>query len=159
MAADFKALNRNQQGALIAGGLAFILSLFSSYVRVSVDGGPASGLNVSAGTSAWTSYATLGMLLILAATAVVAIKAFAANVLPDGVPWNLVAAGLAGVGTFLVVIRALTVGGDVSGVSVGPGWSGILLFIAGIALTTFTVMGFRDSGEKMPDLNRDTPSA
>lgn len=161
MAADFKALGRNDQGALIAGGLAILLSFFGSYVTVSYDGPGSVALGgVSAGTNAWTSYATLGVLLIVASTAVVAIKAFARENLPDGVPWNLVAAATAGLGTLLLILRALFPGSaDVAGISVGPGWSGYLLWIAAIALTVFTVLSFRDSGEKMPEMNKggDTP--
>lgn len=161
MAADFKALSRNDQGALVAGALAIVLSFFGAYVTVSVDGGElAPGINYSAGTNAWESYATLGMLLIVVSVAVVAVKVFAAQNLPDGVPWRLVALATAGLGTLLVILRALTAGGDVpsglGGVDVGPGWSGWLLFLSTIALTVFTALAFKDSGEKLPEVNRKT---
>lgn len=162
MAADFKALGKNEQGALVAGALSILLSFFSSYVRVKVDGGSGvPGLNISSGTSAWTSWGTLGMLLIVVATAIVAIKAFAPDMLPDGVPWSLAAVGAAGLGTVLLILRAFTVGGGgIPGVSVGPGWSGWVLFITAIALTVFTFLAFKASGEKMPDMNKKgTPPA
>lgn len=154
MAADFKSLGKNEQGALIAGGVAIILSFIGSYVTVSA--GP-----VSAGTSAWDSYATLGVLLIIASTAVVGIKAFSKETLPDGVPWNLVAAGAAGLGTILLILRAFTYsdGGLGSAVDVGPGWSGWALFVAAIALTVFTFLSFKESGEKIPEIKKDTPPA
>ncbi|MFI5428274.1 hypothetical protein [Aeromicrobium sp. UC242_57] len=103
----------------------------------------------SAGTNAWDSYATLGILLVIVSTVVVAIKAFAAENLPDGVPWSLVAAATAGLGTLLLILRAFTYGSGVN-----PGWSGWLLFIAGIALTVFTVLSFKESGEKIPEINK-----
>ena len=154
MAADFKSLGTNEQGALITGGLATILSFFSSYVTVSA--GP-----ISAGTSAWDSYATLGILLVIAATAIVALKAFAKDTLPDGVPWNLVALAAAGLGTLLLILRAFTYsdGGLGSSVDVGPGWSGWALFVLGIALTYFTFALFKASGDKIPEIKRDTPPA
>ena len=158
MAVDFKSLGKYEQGALIAGGLAIILSFFGSYVTASYNGPGAGAINASSGTNAWTSYATLGVLLIIASTAIVAVKAFAKDNLPDGVPWSLAAAGTAGLGTLLLILRALFPGGgSFSGLSVGPGWSGYLLWIACIALTAFTVLSFRDSGEKMPDMPKKNP--
>jgi len=157
---DIKSLGKFEQGALIAGVLAFVFSLFNAYVRVSVDGGDSlPGFNVSAGTNAWTSYATLGMLLVLVATAVIAVKAFAKDVLPAGIPWTLVALVAAGVGTILLILRALTAGGSAPGVSVGPGWSGWVLFVATIVLTVFTALLFKESGEKIPEINKDKPAA
>lgn len=169
MAADFKALSKFDQGALVAGALAILFSFFGAYVTASVKGADdipgVRGLDTSAGTNAWTSYATLGMLLVLVAVAVVAVKAFAAENLPAGVPWRLVALATAALGTFLLILRALTAGGDAGGfgtvsVSVGPGWSGYLLFVATIALTVFTALAFKDSGEKLPEVNKKSdPSA
>ena len=155
MAVDFKSLGKFEQGALIAGGLSIILSFFGDYVRVS--GGGVSQ-NVS---SAWDSYGTLGILLVIAATVIIAIKAFASENLPDGVPWSLVALATAGLGTLLLILRAFTYSdGGFSGVDVGPGWSGWALFITTIALSAFTFLLFKESGEKMPDLNKkDTPPA
>lgn len=159
---DFKALSKNQQGALIAGAVTVVLSFFGSYVKASVDGGDlVPGLSYSAGTNAWTSYATLAMLLILAALAVVAVKAFAAASLPDGVPWSLAAFGAAALGTLLLILRAFTGNESGVGVSVGPGWSGWLLFITAIVFSAFTFLLFKESGEKMPDMPKknDTPPA
>ncbi|MDR7086649.1 hypothetical protein J2X11_001488 [Aeromicrobium panaciterrae] len=158
MAADFKALDKNVQGALIAGGLATILSFISSYISVSYDGKVA-GLDLSYGISAWHSYATLGILLVIAATAILALKAFAADTLPDGVPWNLAAFGAAALGLVLLVLRAFTIGGGGGGISVGPGWSGYALFIAAAALTYFAFGEFKKSGDKLPERKTDTPPA
>lgn len=149
MAVDFKSLGKYEQGALVAGVVAFILSFIGSYVTISAGG-------FSDGVSAWRSYATLGMLLIIVSTAIVAVKAFAKENLPAGVPWNLVAAATAGLGTILLILRAFTYsdGGLGSRVDVGPGWSGWLLFIAAIALTVFTALSFKESGEKIPEINK-----
>jgi hypothetical protein len=156
MAVDFKALNRNQQGALVAGALALILSLFDSYVTVDVKG--VGGLGSVAATNAWDSWATIGMLLVLAATVLVALKAFSPSTLPDGVPWALITAAAAGLGTLLLILRAFTY--DDGGIAdVGPGWSGWLLFIAALALTVFSLLSFRESGEKMPDFKGEAPPA
>ena len=148
MAADFKALSKFDQGALVAGAVAILFSFFDAFV------------------TAWYSFATLGILLVIVAVAVVAVKAFAAQNLPDGVPWRLVALATAALGTILLVLRPLTEGGDVpSGmgvdVSVGPGWSGYIVWIAAIALTVFTALSFKDSGEKLPEVNKksDPPAA
>lgn len=163
MATDFKSLGRNDQGALIAGAVAIVLSFFSAYVKVSVNGKDLPGISGSSGISAWHSFGTLGILLVIVATAVVAVKVFAGEQLPAGVPWNLVAAAAAGLGTLLLILRAFTYdgGGSFAGVSVdvGPGWSGWLLFIATIALTVFAALSFKDSGEKIPEIKRDTPPA
>ena len=160
MAADFKSLGKNEQGALISGGLAIILSFFGSYVTASYNGPGAGAIGDLGGTNAWHSYATLGVLLVIAATAILAIKAFAADSLPDGIPWNLAAFGAAALGTLLLILRALFPGGaDVPGFDVGPGWSGYLLWIAAAALTYFAFTLFKASGDKMPDLKKDTPPA
>lgn len=155
---DFKALSKNQQGALIAGAVTLILSFIGSYVRVKVDGGSTvRGLNFSAGTNAWTGVAVLGMLLLIAAAVIVAIKAFSAGSLPDGVPWSLAALAAAALGTLIIVLKGLTAGSDGPGFSTSPGWSGWLLFLSSIALTAFTFLLFKESGEKMPEFKKDTP--
>lgn len=159
MAVDFKSLGKYEQGALVAGALSIIVSFFSAYIRVSFDGGDAMpGLDTSAGTSAWTSYATLGVLLVVVATTIVALKAFSKESLPPGVPWSLAALAAAGLGTLLIILRAFTVGGDGPGFNVGPGWSAWLLFLTTIALTAFTALSFRESGEKLPDLGKGKPA-
>lgn len=155
MTIDLKSLSKVELGALVAGGVSVLVSFFGSYIRVSYDGGGVVE-RVSAGTSAWTSYATLGVLLVIAATAVVAVRIFAASALPAAVPWNLVALAASGLGTVLLVLRALTVGGGGFGASVGPGWSGWLLFLTTIALTACTALMFKGSGEKISDLTKST---
>lgn len=144
MAVDFKSLGKFEQGALVAGVVAFIFSLFDRYVAADL------GRFGTYGTNAWTSYATFGMLLILAGTVVVAVKAFAKDQLPAEIPWSLIALALSGLGTFLVILRALTAG---DGANIG--WSGIILFIAAIALTVCTALSFKESGETLPTANKN----
>src|SRR4029453_17707341 len=97
MAVDFRSLGKFEQGALIAGALAIILSFFEDYVTV--DAG-----TVSVGTNAWDSYATLGVLLVIVATVIVVVKAFYADSLPDGVPWGLAAFVTAALGPFVIIL-------------------------------------------------------
>lgn len=152
---DLKTIGTFNLGALVAGGVSLILSFIGSYVVASANV-PGAG-SFSSGTNAWTSYATLGILLVLAATALIAVKVFAPDVVPATVPLNLVALALAALGTLLLILRALTAGNGFGGfgsVSVGPGWSGYLLFISTIALTAFIALAFKDSGEKMPTTNQ-----
>lgn len=155
MAIDLKSLSKIEQGALIAGGLSILLSFFPSYIRVSYDGGGVME-GVSAGSNAWTSYATLGVLLIIVAVALVATRIFAASSLPAGVPWTLIALAASALGTLLLILKALTASDGGFGVSVGPGWSGWILFITTIAFTVCTALMFKSSGEKMPDFKSST---
>ncbi len=161
MATDFKSLGKNEQGALIAGAVALVVSFFTGYIRASFSGGKGiPGIDVSYGLSAWHSYATLGILLVIVSAGIVAAKAFAADSLPDGVPWSLISLATAGLGLILLILRPLTIGGGGGGFSVGPGWSAYLLWIAVAALTYFTFMLFKASGDKMPDMPRkSTPPA
>lgn len=132
----FKQLGLNEQATMAAGAVAIILSFFPSYVTVSF--GP-----YSSGANAWHSFATLGVLLVIAATALAAVKAFAAEYLPDGVPWNIVITACAGVGTVLLLLRGLTVS------HAGLGWSGWALVIAGVVMTAFAALALKASGEDL----------
>ncbi|MCW2747876.1 MAG: hypothetical protein JWP10_1018, partial [Nocardioidaceae bacterium] len=105
------------------------------------------------GISAWHSWPTIGVLLIIAATAIVAVRTFAPATLPDTVPWNLVTVAAAGLGTILVILRAITASPG------GPGWSGYALFIFAIVLTVVAAMNFRASGEKIPEFKNSKPDA
>jgi hypothetical protein len=142
MAVDFKSLGINTQGALVAGAVALVFSFFSRFT--SVDLGPYG----SGGISAWHSYATFGMLLIIVGVAVIAAKAFAAQTLPAEVPWNLVALATIALGTILVILRGLTY--EIA----NPGWSGYVVFVATLALTYFAFALFKDSGEQIPEFNK-----
>lgn len=122
--------------AVGAGAVALLFSFFTHYVSVSFSG---FGASISAGVSAWHSYAVLGMLLILAAVALVLIRASDVP-LPDTVPWPLVTAGASGLGVLLLLIRGLTWSESGPGASVGIGWSGWIVIIAGVVLTAAAVI-------------------
>lgn len=144
MGHDARSLTRNEQGVLAAGGLALILSFLPWFTTVTFD-----GPGQDSSTTAWTSFATIGMVFLVGATAFVAIKARSDTALPKVIPWYLVAVVLAGFGTFLVMITALTTGSSAPGASSGPGWSGWLLILAAIVLTFFSVQTFRESGDEL----------
>lgn len=159
MPVDMKTVPKNHLGALIAFAAAFILSLIGSYITVSstspdeLDLGGAYEINGGV-QNAWWSWATLGMLLLVVAAAIVAVRVFAPHVLPAGPPWQLFALAAAALGTLLIILRAVTspdtdLGGGFS-VNSGPGWSAYALFVAAIAQTVFTALGFRESGETAP---------
>jgi hypothetical protein len=162
MAVDLKSLSRNDQGALITGVLAVIFTFIGSYITVSVK---VADVSRSAGHNAWDGWSTLGSLLLIVALALVAIRIFAPGTLPAGAPWHLITLAAAALGTVIIVIKGLTFGTPdgipSSAVDAGVGWSGWVLFVLAIAFTVFTALLFRDSGEKIPEVNRNknTPPA
>ncbi|MBK5306217.1 MAG: hypothetical protein JJD92_05965 [Frankiaceae bacterium] len=138
---------RNDLGVMAAGAAALVFSLLP-YYGLSYK---VAGADFSASFNAWHGYATLGMLLLVAAAGVVAARVFGGVTLPTlPLGWHVIVAGLAGLGTFLVILRALTYPHiDVPGGSYGVKWGGYLLFLAAIAETVFAVMALRDSGESV----------
>ena len=140
MADGPSSLSTNQRGALIAGTLALVVSFFPGYINVSFDG---PGFDTS--YNAWSGSSTIGMMLLLGGTALIGIEALSGGTLPDVVPWHLIAVLAAALGTFLIIVRALTAGSSAPGAHVGPGWAGLLLFVAALSLTTFSVLSFFDS--------------
>jgi hypothetical protein len=137
----FKSLSRFEQGVLVTGVLAFIFSFFPWY-GFSIHGFGSTSI------SAWHSYSTLALLLVLAATIFAAVSIFARSSLPDlpvGAWW--IVAGLSVLGAFLEVLRLLTLHhGD--GFSIR--WGGYLLAIAMIANAVFSVMAAMASGQAAP---------
>lgn len=163
MAFDIKALSKNDQGLLISGAVTVVLLFFPAYVKASVKAKDAGlgGIGGSESKNGFVEWATFGTLLLIAAFVLVILKVVVGNVLPDGVPWNLVIAGVAGLGTIILVLYAFTFGPDVPAIasdsleiSTGPGWSGWVLLIAAIVFTAFAALGFKESGEKIPEINR-----
>jgi hypothetical protein len=154
MAFDAQSVKTTDWGVMGCAAALFIFSLFDSYVTASFEGDEElGGLDTSVGVSAWNSYAVLGLLLLFAVGAFAAARVFANVSLPTiPVGWNLVAAGVAALGTLLLVLRAFTYddGGAFAQVDVGPGWSGWLVMLLAIAETVFAVLAFRESGETVP---------
>jgi len=155
---DFRQLARNDQLFLGAGVLVFIASFLPWYgvsYNLNFAGIKSSG---SASINAWHSYATLGLLLLLAATVVAAVTLLAAESLPEiPVSWNVVVMGLSVVGALLVVIRSLNLpSASGPGASVGLRWGGWVLLIACVAHALLAVIRLRESGEPMPWVHHGT---
>jgi len=157
MAIDTHSVKTTDWGVMGCAAALLIFGFVGSYVTVSFEGAEGlGGFDASGGiSSAWSSYAVLGMLLLLAVGALAAARVFGNVRLPDlPVGWNLVAAGAAGLGALLLILRALTYpgGGETVGgsVDVGPGWSGWLVMALAVAETVFAVLAFRESGETAP---------
>ena len=144
MAGGAGSLSTNERGVLIAGAAAAVLSVFPGYITVTFD-----GPGHDASYTAWTGSATIGMVLLLGGTALIGIEALSDGTLPAVVPWHLIAVAVAVLGTFLLILKALTEGSSAPGAEVGPGWSGWLLIVASLTLTVFAVLSFRDSEDAL----------
>jgi Family of unknown function (DUF5336) len=158
---DLKSLPPFDLGVLVTGVLAFIVSFFPYYgakVSGSVAGVSVSSLgSTSASVSAWHSYSTLGLLLILLGTIVAAVTIFARSSLPDlpvGARW--IAAGLCSLGALLYLIRLFTLpshhenlGAGISA-SEGVKWGGYLLLIIVLANAACAVISALSSDEQVP---------
>jgi hypothetical protein len=145
---DIKNLPRNDQAVIGLGILAFIASFFPFY-GVTVNVG---GFKGSSSISTWHSYAVLGILLVLAATILAAAQVFAGSSLPSmPVSANFLVAGLAALGTLLIIIRGFTYdSASAPGASVGLKWGFYVVMIVCLAQVAFAVMRLRESGEAMP---------
>jgi hypothetical protein len=147
---DLKQINRNDQGILGAGILFLLLSFFIPFYGVSYSG---RGLGAFGNYSvtAWHSYGWLGVLLIVIAVAVVALRVFGNGSLPKlPVGPNLLVLGLSTLGTLLLLLRGFTYktasGG---GISIGLKWGAYVIFILAIAVVVFAFLNFKASGEKL----------
>jgi len=149
MATDVRQLPRNDQVVLGAGLLAFVLSLLPIYYGVSVK---ALGIDASKNYTSWHSWATLALLLMIAATVIVAVQAFSSQSLPDmSVGWNTLVAGLASVAALIYLIRSFTLdSGDLPGGSYGLKWGAYVIMILLIVQAIFAYLRMRDSGEQLP---------
>ena len=145
---DFRQLPRNDQGVLAAGVLAFIASFFP-YYGASLNFGGAHG---STSTSAWHSYATLALILVIAATVVAGVQVFSPSTLPQtSVSWNFVVLALSAVGTVLLIIRSFTLDhGSLAGISYGLRWGAYVLMLLCVVQTVFAFLRMRESGDPMP---------
>lgn len=126
-------------GVMGAGVAAFIFSFFPFY---GIDLGV-----VSATANAWHGAALIGMLLLLAAAALVAVRTFAAGVqMPNiSVGWGFVVLAASALGTLLVLLRFVTL----------PAFTGLrfgafLVLIAGLAETGCAFLAMRAASEPMP---------
>jgi hypothetical protein len=126
----------NDLGVLIAGGVLLIVSLFHwfSFGRYAEN--------------AWGAgfFAYGGVEFGLLATALVAVRVFTRVQLPAvGADWVLIIAGVAGAGTFLILLKlALGIGGFDRAIGL---WFG---FIASGTVTAFAVLSVLASGYTLP---------
>ena len=151
---DLRQMPRNDQGVLAAGLLVFIASFFP-YYGVSLSGKATGGFftgSVSHSVTSWHSYATVGLLLVLAATVLAAVQVFAGASLPQApVSWNIVVLGLSALGTLLYIIRSFTLDhGDVGPLSYGLKWGAYVVILLCLAHTAFAFLRMRAAGEPMP---------
>ncbi|MDX6255815.1 MAG: hypothetical protein QOJ11_2149 [Frankiales bacterium] len=148
---DLKNLDRLDQVVLGAGVLGLIVSIFFPIWGVSVNVKGLGGGGNS--TSAWHGLAAFGMLLVLVATAIAAVRVFAAANLPKmPIGVNLLTFVLSALGTVIVIIRELTYPhASLPGYSYGVKWGGYLLFILLIVQAVAAFLLFKKSGEVMPD--------
>ncbi|MDX6230407.1 MAG: hypothetical protein QOI76_3797 [Frankiales bacterium] len=148
---DLKNLDRLDQVVLGAGVLGLIVSIFFPIwgLSVNVKGLGGGGNSISA----WHGLAGFGMLLVLVATAIAAVRVFAAANLPKmPIGVNLLTFVLSALGTVIVIIRELTYPhASLPGYSYGVKWGGYLLFILLIAQAVAAFLLFKKSGEVMPD--------
>jgi hypothetical protein len=146
---DLKQINRNDQVILGAGILFLLLSFFAPFYGVSYHG--AGGFHGSASVTAWHSYGFLAVLLIIIAVGIVAARVFANASLPKlPVGPNVLIAGLALLGTLLLLLRGLTYNsGSGPGYSYGLKWGAWVLYILAIAVVVGAILNLRASGEKI----------
>jgi hypothetical protein len=155
---DLKALPPFDLGILIAGVLVFIVSFFP-YYGASSSGATIAGQTIggqSTSVTAWHSYSTLALLLLLLATGVAAVAIFAAGSapkLPIGLRW--IAAGLSALGGLLYVIRLFTLthhSESFAGVKISEGvrWGGYLLLLIVLVHVACSVISAMSSDEEVP---------
>jgi len=145
---DIANMPRNDQAVLGLGVLVFIASFFPYYGA----SGSFLGQHASSSTTAWHSYATLALLLLIASTAVAAVKVFGGANLPDlPVGWNMIVLGLSALGTVLLIIRSFTLdSGHIAGFEYGLRWGAYVLMVLAVLHTFVAYMSTRASGEAMP---------
>lgn len=141
---DVRELPRIDQAFLGLG----VLVLIASFLPYS----GASYLGVSDSAIAWHGWAALALILMLIATALVAVQLMTDATLPAlRVSWNVVVVALDALGALILVIRTLTLdSGKSAGLSYGVRWGGWLLILAAIAQVVVAGTRFRASGESMP---------
>ena len=147
---DFKSFNKFDQAVLGLGALGFIVSFFPFY-GVSYGGGGLLG-GASYSVNAWHSFGFLGMLLFLAATALAAMRLFAAASLPKmPIGINLLTFGLSALERYWSSSAASPTSTPAGRVSASASSGAALLSIVMIAQAVAAFMLFKSSGEAMPD--------
>jgi hypothetical protein len=145
---DLRQLPRTDQAVLGLGVIALIVSFFP-YYGASVNG---AGIHASASVNAWNGWALIGILLVFAATAIVAVQVMSPQTLPRmQVSWTFIAAAASVLGLVCVFLRSVTLpSGNGFGVDYGVRFGGWLLIAVCVLHAVVSVMRLRDSGEAMP---------
>lgn len=133
--------------AVLGAGVLYLIASFLPFYGASVSGG---GYKGGTSTTAWHGIMILAILLVIAATAIVAVRVF--GDLPDmPIGPRLAVLGASGIAAVITIIRVLTLDrGTVFTLHYGPRFGAWLLIIVSIVLTAFAFMAFRESGETMP---------
>lgn len=143
---DTKRFSRLDWAVVGAAGLSFIALFLPWY-------GFTAGV-FSASVDGWsTSYGWLGALLIIAAGVYLALQRSEANLSAIPLTPAVVVLGAAALGTFIVIIRWITLpsGHAVSGIySYGPRVGIFLTILAGLVQVGAAAVLFKASGEKLP---------
>jgi hypothetical protein len=149
---DLKNLDRLDQVVLGAGVLAVIFSFFP-FLTVHVSG---ISIGNGANESAWHGWGLLAVLLVVAATALAAVRLFAAANLPKlAVGVNLLTFALSALAFVFLLIhwvsnrRSEGVAGFKA--TEGLAWSGWILLLLVLAQAAAAFLLFKKSGEVMPD--------
>ena len=154
---DIKAMSPVDLTVLASGVLAFIFSFFPYYGAHAT--GSVGGVRVASfgkNFTAWHSWSTLALLLILAGTIVAALAIFtvATVELPVGPRW--IAAGLCSLGALIYLIRLFTLPhhhvnfGEGVSASEGVKWGGYLLLVVVLVNAVAAVLGALRSEEQVP---------
>ena len=157
---DLTSLPRIDQAFLGLGLLVFIASFLPWYgysFNLEFAGVKSSG---SDSTNAWHGLAAFGLLLLIAASAIVIVQLFADATLPRmALSWNVVVLVLTLLGTLFVLVRSFDLpSASGPGVDEGLRWGGYLLIIACVAMSVVAFLRFRASGEALPwDRRGDSP--
>ena len=153
MVTDLRQLPREDQALVGVGVLAFIAS-FLPYYGASLHGMPGRPLlfggNVSTSVTAWHGWNIVALLLMLAVTAIAAVRALAPETELPSLPvsWNFILVAVSAVSSLIYVVRTFTLdSGNVLGIDFGLRWGAYVLLILLLAHTVLAAMRLRSSGE------------
>jgi hypothetical protein len=143
---DFSKLSNGQKVAGISA-LVFIISIFLPWYTLDTPFGSASGGPFESVLS------TFGVLFLLGAIIVIAVKMFGASDFALGsLKPEQIALVLAGVGAVLVLIK-LIFGHEEAGIDLDRGFGLFLGFIGAAGLTAGAFMMMQEAGLEMPDID------
>jgi len=150
---DLRSLPRDDAAFLGLGLLVLVASLVVPWygTRLSLSAG-AITVNKSTSTWVWHRWTALGVLLMLIATAIVAVDRFSDEDLPAlQIPWSVVVLGIDAVGALLLVVKSLDQPSvHTGGISAGLRWGAWVLMIAAIAQVAVAALRLRPAAAGSP---------